>query len=63
MKPVVLKKQQKLWDKEQKAIMGKLKLLLKNNSGIMEITMKRALQLAQEKKYKRDDGSSHGEGL
>jgi hypothetical protein len=52
IRPEPSKKQWKAWDKEQAVIMEKLKECQKNNAGIMEITMKRALQIAEERKYK-----------
>ncbi len=50
IRPEPSKKQWKTWDKEQQIIMEKLKECHANNVGIMEITMKRALQIAEEKK-------------
>ena len=50
IRPEPSKKQWKIWDKEQKTIMEKLKECQKNNAGIMEMTLKRALQIAEEKK-------------
>ena len=50
IRPNLTKKDWKIWDKEQEVIMNKLKECQKNNAGIMEITLKRALQIAEEKK-------------
>ncbi len=50
IRPDPSKKQWKMWDKEQKIIMRQLKECQKNNSGIMEMILKRALQIAEEKK-------------
>lgn len=54
MKPVISKKQWTMWDKEQKQLMDELKLSLKNNSGIMAVTLKRAFQIAEERKYQKE---------
>ncbi len=50
IRPEPSKKQWKAWDKEQKIIMEKLKDGQRNNPGIMGMTLKRALQIAEEKK-------------
>ena len=50
IRPNLTKKDWKIWDKEQQVIMKKLKECLKNNTSIMEMTLKRALQIAQEKR-------------
>lgn len=52
LKPHLTKEDWEGWDKEQKIIMKKLKKCQKNKAGIMEITMRRAFQIAEEKKYK-----------
>lgn len=50
IRPNLTKKDWTLWDKEQAVIMEKLKECQKNNVGIMEMTLKRALQIAEERK-------------